>query len=373
MNTGISAIPPMTAEWLTSVLHRSGSLPQGRVLSLTVQPHDHTGEFANSTIAHLTVQYSADAPRFAPAQILWKYYTDHNGAMEVSFYHLAASLAEPVPGVVPCYDAVYNPQSGESHCLLADLSATHMTPITRAQVLAGAGVPSAQHLEQIVTSLARFHAYWWEHPVLGTVPDVSEVRWWYRDRQHFEQHIARRQDNWTAFLSQESTTLPPDLYELYDRALAGLPRLWERYFAPRISTFRQLTLGNGDGYFNQYLCPASDADGSAYLIDFEEISANFGASDLVYLFATFWSPEQRHAQAREERLLRLYHQQLCACGVTGYTWDDLMTDYRLMITLLVFLPVWDQTTGASREYWWLKMRCLTAAYQDLGCVRLLEP
>src|SRR5207244_1654406 len=129
-------------------------LAQGRVLSLTAQPHDHKGEFAISTVAHLAVQYSADAPSSAPAHILWKYYTDHNGAVEVSFYNLVATLPEPVPGVVPCYNAVYNPQSGESHCLLADLSATHMTPITRAQVLSGAGVPSPKYLEQIVTSLA---------------------------------------------------------------------------------------------------------------------------------------------------------------------------------------------------------------------------
>ena len=49
-----------------------------------------------------------------------------------------------------------------------------------------------------------------------------------------------------------------------------------------------------------------------------------------------------------------------------------MTDYRLMITLMIFVPMWDQTEGSDRDYWWLKMRCLTAAYQDLECAKLFE-
>jgi hypothetical protein len=372
MNTIIASIPEINANWLTNALRRSGALPQGQVLSLTVQPHDHHLGHVSTNMAHLTLQYSAEAPATAPRHLFWKHYPNHDGAVEVSFYKIVANLPEPVPGVIPCYEAAYDPESGESHCLLDDLSATHRIPLPRDQVMAGEGVPSPQHLAQIMNSLARFHAYWWEHPLLGTVPDTLEVRWWYRDREHFDKHIVRRQNNWAAFLSQEAATLSPELHQLYEHALANLPRLWERYFAPRVSNFHYLTLANGDGYFNQYLCPTSNAADSAYLIDFQEISANFGASDLVYLLPMFWSREQRYEQSREEQALRLYHAALCAQGVTGYTWDDLMTDYRLMITLMIFLPVWDQTEGSSREYWWLKMRCLTAAYQDLECARLFD-
>jgi len=372
MNLVISSIPEITADWLTSALRRHGALPQGQVLSVTAKPHDHHMGYVSETIAHLTPHYSAEAPASAPRHLLWKYYNNHDGAVEVSFYNIVATLPEPVPGVIPCYEAMYDPESGESHCLLDDLSATHRIPLPRARVLAGEGVPTPQQLEQIMDSLARFHAYWWQHPLLGTVPDTLEVRWWYRDREHFDKHILRRQNNWAAFLSQEGDTLPPKLHQLYEHALANLPGLWEHYFAPRVTNFHQLTLANGDGYFNQYLCPTSNVADSAYLIDFQEISANFGANDLVYLLPTFWSQEQRYEQSREEQALRRYHQTLCAHGVTDYTWDDLMTDYRLMITLMIFVPVWDQTEGSPREYWWLKMRCLTAAYQDLECAKLFE-
>ncbi len=75
MSTVIASIPAMTADWLTAVLRRSRSLPQGHVLSLTVKPYDHRGEFATATVAHLAIQYSADAPGSVPAYFLWKYDT----------------------------------------------------------------------------------------------------------------------------------------------------------------------------------------------------------------------------------------------------------------------------------------------------------
>ena len=61
-----------------------------------------------------------------------------------------------------------------------------------------------------------------------------------------------------------------------------------------------------------------------YLIDFDSVSANLPAYDLVYMSATFWTPEQRKEAGREEKLLRRYHNTLQAHGVSGYSWDDLM-------------------------------------------------
>src|SRR6185312_4853965 len=102
-----------------------------------------------------------------------------------------------------------------------------------------------------------------------------------------------------------------------------------------------LTITNGDAYFNQFLCPRLPTEGRTLLVDFEEASGNFGAFDLVFLFATFWTREQRQDGNREVRLLRRYHQILTASGVANYSWEDLLSDYRLMLALIVFLPIWD--------------------------------
>ena len=134
--------------------------------------------------------------------------------------------------------------------------------------------------------------------------------------------------------------------------------------------FEHLTLTNGDCYLTQFLCP-SDPVSTAYLIDFQDVSANFGAYDLVYMFATFWTPEQRREDGREQRLLRRYHASLQAGGVRGYSLDDLLIAYRHMIIFMIFDSIWNQTSCSPRSYLWPKLLCLTSAYQDLGCAELL--
>lgn len=37
---------------------------------------------------------------------------------------------------------------------------------------------------------------------------------------------------------------------------------------------------------------------------------------------------------------------------------------------MLFYPVWDQTNGSSKDYWWPKMQCLISAYQDWECAEL---
>jgi hypothetical protein len=130
-------------------------------------------------------------------------------------------------------------------------------------------------------------------------------------------------------------------------------------------------MSNGDCYLSQFLCPKESAAGQTYLIDFQDVSANIGAYDLVYMFATFWTPAQRREGRREDRLLRRYYAELCANGVQGYSWDDLLTDYRLMLAFIIFDPIWNQTSGSPRSYWWPKLKCLVGAFRDLGCADLL--
>ncbi len=142
--------------------------------------------------------------------------------------------------------------------------------------------------------------------------------------------------------------------------------------AHRVTRLRHITLTNGDCYLTQFLCPKDPASGSAYIIDFQAVSANFGAYDLAYLFPTFWTSVQRREQRREERLLRRYHQTLQAYGVNDYSWDDLLTDYQLMVTFMLFDPIWDQSSGAPQSYWWPKLQCLTGAFKDLNCSYLLD-
>jgi hypothetical protein len=356
-----------TPAWLTETLHATGVLPQGTVVATDLIP----GNAFNSQIARLTLRYSADTPPDAPARLLLKLNTEHDGQAEAGFYQLAARERAHLPMLVPCYAASYDAASGASHCLLLDLSATHGPPVSRVQVLALQGVPSEQHLLGIVDALAAFHAVWWEHPQLGAVVGVTEVSHWYRDAEHFAAHVERAQGHWAQLVREEGTWLPADVRERCTWILARLPRLWERYLAPRVAARHQLTLGDRDGYFNQYLCPYAGS-GQTYKVDFQDISADFGAIDLVYLFATFWTTQIRKEGGREAQLMHRYHAGLMRSGVKNYPFEQLMDDYRTMITMTIWVAVWDQTYGSGTSYWWPKLQCLLQAYNDLDCDRLVS-
>ncbi len=362
----IAGDDPVTAVWLTAALRDAGALPHGDVISVAERPN---ATAFNSIITHLTLTYSSAAPADAPTRLLLKRnlsaaWAIEDAAREVTFYRTIMPFADHLPMLVHCYGAAFDAERGTSYLLLDDLSETHTTPISRERVLALDGIPSEEHIQGAIDALARFHAYWWEHPLLGQ--EALPVHGWYRDRAAHDGFIRDAAADWERFIVAEGASFPDDLRVLYETALAGLAGLWDRYLADRVVDRRNLTLSNGDSYFAQFLCP-NDPAGTTYLIDFQSPKADFAALDLVYLFATFWTPAQR--QRREPALLRRYHRAIQAHGVS-YGWDELLVDYRLMVIYMLFFPLWDYVNGSRRAYWWPKMYCLTGAFQDLGCADL---
>jgi hypothetical protein len=363
MSTLLTKIEQVTPDWLTRTLREAGVLPAGRVVAV-----EHSAVVAwNSDSYFLTLRYSDRAPDGAPRRLFLK--LSRWGREEIEFYRFSADKRDGLTMLVPCYDAQVATGDDTAHLLLADLSATHFTPITKPMILVGDTMPSEQHLECMVDTIASFHAYWWEHPHLGK--GFGRIRNWFDGEDGYRKHTERRRRELDAFLEGANRRIVDEVGGLYERVLAAFPRLWDRYLADRFGPMRAVTLSNGDCYFVQFLCPHTPGD-TTYLIDFDSVSANLPAYDLVYMFATFWTTEQRQEGGREERLLRRYHDVLLARGVSGYTWDDLLTDYRLCVLYMAFDPVFDYASGASEAYWVPKMRCLTGAFRDLDCMGLLR-
>ena len=361
---------PVSPEWLTNALRQSGVLAEGRVVSV----EQSANSAFNSAACHLQVAYSADAVPNAPRQLFIKRnlaepWAVRAGAREVAFYQVASTMVPPLSMLVPCYGASFDATSGDSWLLLRDVSETHEGPVTREQSMAGVGVPSDAQLRAIVEALARLHAAWWEHPALGT--GALLVSEWYRDHEHFAATLGEFASNWTTLQQSSGATLPAATTTLGHAALGSLPHIWNRLLAERMAAKRHLTISHGDCYLSQFLCPKPDSpDDAIYLIDFQGACGDLPAMDLVFLFATFWTPAQRHEHDRERRLLRLYHDALVRHGITGYGWDELVTDYRIALAFMLFYPVWDATNGSKREYWEPKLRCLASAADDWDCREL---
>src|SRR5262249_22695089 len=137
--------------WLTSLLRDSGALPEGSVESVAARESD---AFNSATVFARVTYRGADPSlptrlvikRPSPAQ-----WSRDAAVVEANFYRHLATFASHPPVVPACLAAT-------DDCLvLADLSATHTAPVTRAQSIALAGVPTMDALDSAVDTLAALH------------------------------------------------------------------------------------------------------------------------------------------------------------------------------------------------------------------------
>lgn len=361
-----------TPSMLTHILHQAGWLNQGTVTAV----EERKSAAFNSQLSFLRLSYSADAPPAVPTRAVLKRnigadWAKAAGAEEVKFYKLLATLPDHPPLVPACYAAIYDETSGNSSLLLADLSESHAPPETREQEISLVdAVLTPENMERVIDTLARFHAYWWHHPLLAS--GQFPVGYWSRNAERFALYQERRQQAWASLVTEEGDWVPPEIRELYEWVFAHLLYHWEHELEPRFRHQQHLTLVHGDAYFANFLCPKPGQTGSTYLLDWQSPVVDLAGYDLADLLATFWTPAQRHQEGREQALLHRYYQTLCANGVDNYAWEELLTDYRSGLIYWLLVPVQDRYGGAGKAYWWPKMQCLVAAFQDWQCEALLE-
>jgi hypothetical protein len=365
-------VDEVTPEWLTAILRREGALPSGRVVAFEQQPNTAF----NSHTRHLAPIYEGQGTDIAPKYLLLKCslqaaWAQQAGAREVAFYQMVKRMPDHPPIIVRCYDAVIDGESGNSHLLLDDLSDSHIIAVARdRQITFVDHLPTESHLQQTVEALARFHAYWWEHPLLGS--NSVPLAWGCAAIEQYDIEIGRRRRALDHLFAQEGEWLPNSVKELFERMHAQLFPIWRVYMQQRVATRSQLTLTHGDAYLANFLCPREGQEGATYIIDWQSPECYRGPTDLVNLCATFWTQADRAEGEREMNVLRRYLAVLHKNGVRGYAWEDLVRDYRLSILDWLWVPVQDCYDGSGKSYWWPKLQCLLAAYEDWHCERLLE-
>jgi thiamine kinase-like enzyme len=357
--------------WLSAVLAAAGYLPRGAVTAV----EQRVSAAFNSQTSFLRVHYSMDASPDLPTAFVLKQsgpeaWAKAAGAEEVKFYQTVATLPDHPPITVPCYAAGYDGASGDSYLLLQDLSATHAPPLTRdEQIGLVDNVPAKMVIGAVVDTLAELHAYWWQHPLLATAR--FPVGYWTRNADRFAQYFTRRRASWEQLYHQEQAWLPTTVHTFYAALFAHLEEHWAQQLRPRFQANENLTLVHGDAYFANFLTPKTGATGRTYLIDWQSPTFDLGAYDLVNLCATFWTSQQRNKLDREMSVLQRYHHRLLRHGVTGYSWEQLLMDYRAGLIFWVLMPVQDAADGAAKAYWWPKMQCLIAAFEEWECADIL--
>lgn len=154
------------------------------------------------------------------------------------------------------------------------------------------------------------------------------------------------EDTVARFLREMEDRLPGERRSLYQRIGRSLPAL----LSAREASGRNLTLTQGDVHVGNFLYPRDSERDRLLIIDWKRAAVTIGARDLAYMMGLYWFPPTR--AHRELPLLQRFHRRLAAHGVTGYTWDDLWYDYRLLIVKQVFEALWSWSIGQNSLMWW---------------------
>ena len=337
------------------MLRRCGVLGEGRVVAVDAEaPRDQLV----SRIVRLRPSYdgaSAAAPRSLILKIDLPGSVNDGpflrGASEVTFY---SKIAPAMPaGLVPrCFDAAWQADTRQWHLLLEDLADTH-------EIATQWPLPPDEMLcRQMVQTLARFHAAWWDDPRLGTTIGTRV------DEETARQAMRRHAGAYERFADHLGDRLSRERRELYRHFFAKAHRV-----QARVLTHRNVTLVHGDAHVWNCFVP-KDGSGDLRYFDWDTWRIGLASSDLAYMMATHWYRDRR--RDFERPLLDHYHAALVAHGVQDYDRAALAEDYRRSVLMQLLMPVLQWSAGIPPWVWWSHLERIAAAVDDLDCRPLLD-
>ncbi|MGH2536164.1 MAG: hypothetical protein ACRDHL_02090 [Candidatus Promineifilaceae bacterium] len=354
----IAAVDQVSADWLTAVLTNSGALTAGEVAGFEVLPD--RGNW--STNARLKLSYREGAQGARPERLFLKMTNTDLGdeffdSSEVAYYR-RDYVDVPAAPLVRCYDAAYSEEQQRYHLLLDDVSETHIPAFEKAPTLAY-GLALAE-------GLAALHARWWG--AKGVQAASAPIH----DAAHILRFVEFGAAGVAPILAQFSTELRAHWQTLIKEIYVHHPQA----IIARTADASGFTLIHGDAGPYNILVPR-EGDRPIYIIDRQpfdwSLTTWLGVYDLVYAIVLDWDAEVR--RRLERPVLAHYHEQLIQQGVTGYTWEQLLIDYRLCAPMGVYVATEYCRGGANERgtFPWLPMlqRSLTAC-DDLRCTELWQ-
>ena len=349
----ITNIAQLTPVWLTDRLYQKGKLVTGAVSHVQVTTQTTSPV---SRRYHLGIEYTPDAvgKQLPPTLFLRLCQPEfsYNSEESTFFYNRLVPMMQPNwQGAWPfaeCFDAVWSPTQQLDHLLLEDLTATHFTVDNHLP-------PTHLFYEQLIDTYASFHAFWWEHSLLGnqigsflTNPMIDSFE------SSFKLQRAVLAESYQNDLSAEQ-------FALVQQAMT----VWPKRRRERVVQGKGVTLVHRDPHQGNIFYPRNPATHPIKLIDWQTWRIDPGTDDLAYLIAFHWPVAVR--QIWEKPLLRRYHQQLVDRGVQTYTWDDCVYDYRASILRFITVMGLHWRNQPNRE----RMKLGLQALVDWQCDELL--
>jgi hypothetical protein len=270
------------------------------------------------------------------------------GARENWFYTHAA---QATPIATPrCYYHAIDAASGQSILLLQDLgptahAATFDLTLTEAQAALG--------------TAARLHAAWWEaqtHPAIERLRQLLEPT--LPDEQNFVGALFDAA--WSRFKARFAAVLTPAAAALGDALVGHMP------LVDQLLEARHATLVHGD--FRR--ANLAFANQQCWVFDWEDLFFGNGLLDVSWLLGSGLPPA---LVPQEVSLVRAYHAQLVAHGVSAYPWTHCWEDYRRTMFNLFVQGVLSAVHEAADRADLAGRVCAAAARLDLLALLDTDP
>lgn len=352
----------ITPLWLTKALHSRRSQIDVSVTDISYEIIGIGKGFMNQT-ARLSIEYNRDSGDFPLSLIaklsavdpLLRQISDlfQCGQRENRYYQeIASDSGISVPTI---YYSSFDESTNDRILLMEDMSDAR-----QGDSVAGC---SLSDVELAVDQLAMFHHTWWQSPRLST--------WKWLPLREAETAIYKNMypDAWKLFVRIAGKEMSDTLRTIGDRLGQNIPEIKTRLSSP------PRTITHGDYRLdNCFLDPGHPAR-QLVVIDWEFCSIGRGPFDVASFINEAFQPDQRKLQ--EMPLLHRYHSLLMNQGVSDYSFEECLRDYRIsMLEIFMFWIVigaycdWDSPRG--RCFFNDALKRFDATLIDLDCAEFLS-
>ncbi len=361
--TGDDSIPTLeevTAGWLSDMLGAAGHA-DAEVIGFRHVPIG-TGQFSNSV--RFMLEYARPRPEH-PATIVGKFPSSDEAtrniavtvrayAREVGFYNrLRSQLQIPTPR---CYHAAVRGHGPEFVLLLED-----MHPAIQGDQIAGCDPSLAR---AVVLALVGLHGPTWRDASLAEAEwlnfgDPVEV---HNAIQSFFQGVLPE------FLDRNRDELSAEQKDLFGRLAyaPGFP------ISPPVG--EAFCAIHQDYRLDNLLLDTTQTPAVITTVDWQSLAVGHPLTDVSYFLGGNLRPD--HRRAAEERIVRDYHEALCAFGVADLAWPECWEAYRRAsffgLATVVFASMGVERTERGDELLATMARRHATHALDMGAVEFLD-
>lgn len=363
----IKDIKNITPKYLTKIFITNGVLTSGKITNINTIKEDMIPSISSNW--HLKLTYSKSSKGEKPSEIYLKLGSEDRSKTEIEFYQFLKQRKIQSEIFAKCYFAEYCSKEKSTILILKDYNSLQMYPIDIVAFNPRENVPDDEYYFMMVELLAEFHAMWWEDKVLYENEDHLSISELWNTEEKIVSFIAQNKKLWEGFYKKENSWITNEDKSIFKRSLKNTFDAWKKHFDKRINKRKHFTLTHGSCYIQQFLCLYGDV--KSKIVNFEKLMIGNPAYDLVHLLIERINPAQRNYNDREKRLLKHYHKSLVKFGVKNYSFNELITDYKMMVILRIFHSLSDyKELGNEDPYWWYEYQNINHAFIDLKCDEL---